>query len=115
MKGKIRLRDFGYSTKLSSKSRKYALRRAMQYFSEEDIIDHLLKLSKHNKCMKEDLKTLPLYHEQIQFVEEITKIENCYFASKTFMEEENSRPNSRASNMSCCDEHENNECFDSIF
>ena len=55
-KSTIHLRDFGYSTKLPSRYRIRAIKKACKKFSEETVVEHMIHLSKYHKQIKEDLK-----------------------------------------------------------
>ena len=86
-KSTIHLRDFGYSTKLPSRFRIRAIKRACKKFSEEIIVEHMIHLAKYHKQIKEDLKHIPFYVEQELIVRELKEIEAAYSLVKAFDEQ----------------------------
>jgi hypothetical protein len=86
-KSTIHLRDFGYSTKLPSRYRIRAIKKACKKFSEETVVEHMIHLSKYHKQIKEDLKHIPFYVEQELIVRELREIEAAYSLVKAFDEQ----------------------------
>ena len=84
---KIHLRDFGYSTKLPSRYRIRAIKKACKKFSEERVVEHMIHLAKYHKQIKEDLKHIPFYVEQELIVRELKEIEAAYSLVKAFDEQ----------------------------
>lgn len=84
---RIHLRDFGYSTKLPSRYRIRAIKRACKKFSEETIVEHMIHLAQYHKEIKEDLKHIPYYVKQELIVRELREIEVAYFMIKAFDEQ----------------------------
>lgn len=84
---KIHLRDFGYSTKLPSRYRIRAIKRACRKFNEETVVEHMIHLAQYHKQIKEDLKHIPFYVEQELIVRELREIEAAYSLVKAFDEQ----------------------------
>lgn len=88
---KIHLRDFGYSTKLPSRFRIRAIKRACKKYSEETVVEHMIHLAQYHKQIKDDLKHIPYYVEQELIVRELKEIEIAYFMVKAFDEQREQR------------------------
>jgi len=82
----LHLRDFGYSVKFPKRFRVRAIKKACKVFSEETVVNHMMKIAKYHEAVKEDLNTISFYKNQKEIMRASDEIEVAYTLFKSLNE-----------------------------
>ena len=82
----LHLRDFGYSIKFPKRFRVRAIKKACKVFSEETVVNHMMKIAKYHETIKEDLNTISFYKNQKELMRASDEIEVAYTLFKSLNE-----------------------------